>query len=181
MHPVAREVAGAERALGLGDLVFVVGEDQVGAAAVDVEPLAEVAVRHRRALDVPAGAAVAPRARPERLAGLRPLPQREVERALLLLVHLDARARLEIVGALARELAVTGEARHRIVDVAAGGVGEALLLQPANDVDHLGDVLGRARLEIGRREAERAEVDLHLLGVLARHRVGRSALPRSPC
>ena len=92
----------AERALGLGDLVLVVREDQIGAAAVDVERLAEVAVRHRRALDVPARTPRAPGARPRRLARLRRLPQREVERALLLLVDLDAGARLQVVDALAR-------------------------------------------------------------------------------
>ena len=73
VQPVAREVADAERALGLGDLVLVVREDQVGAAAVDVEGLAEVAVRHGRALDVPARAARAPGALPRRLARLRRL------------------------------------------------------------------------------------------------------------
>src|SRR4029077_15211412 len=108
---------------GLGDLVLVVGEDQVGAAAVDVERLAEIAVRHRRALDVPAGAARAPRAGPRRLARLWGLPRREVERALLLVVHLDAGAGLEVVDALARQLAVARETRHGVVDVAADRVG----------------------------------------------------------
>ena len=55
------KLPGAERALRLRDLVLVVREDQVGAAAVDVERLAEVAVRHRRALDVPARDGPVPR------------------------------------------------------------------------------------------------------------------------
>ena len=46
-----------KRAADLRDLVLVVGEDEVDAAGVDVEDLAEMLPRHRRALDVPAGAA----------------------------------------------------------------------------------------------------------------------------
>src|SRR4029078_414144 len=73
VHPVAREVADAERALGRVDLVLVVREYQVGAAAVDVERLAEIAVRHRGALDVPPWPPRPPRAVPLRLARLRAL------------------------------------------------------------------------------------------------------------
>ena len=59
MHPVARElVAGRGR---LGELVLVVREAQVEPATVDVERAAQIAARHRRALDVPAGATIAPR------------------------------------------------------------------------------------------------------------------------
>ena len=127
---MARELAVAERAFGLGDLVLVVREDQVDAAAVDVERLAQIAVRHRRALDVPAGPPGAPRALPRRLARLGALPEREVERAALLLADLDARARLQVVDALApRACRSSAKPRHGEVDVAAGGVGEALVDQ----------------------------------------------------
>ena len=51
-------------ALGLGDFVLVVGEDEIDAAAMDVEGLAQKRLAHRRAFDVPAGAALAPRAIP---------------------------------------------------------------------------------------------------------------------
>ena len=67
VQPVAREgLAGG--ALALRDLVLVVREDVVDAAAVDVEGLAEVAHAHRRALDVPARPARPPRRLPGRLA-----------------------------------------------------------------------------------------------------------------
>ena len=52
------------RAFGLRDLVFVVRKNQVDAAAVDIEGLAQQRVRHRRTFDVPAGAAPAPRRMP---------------------------------------------------------------------------------------------------------------------
>src|SRR5205807_879841 len=94
VEPVAGEGALAEGPLRLRDLVLVVREDEVTAATVDVERLAQVAVHHGRALDVPAGAPGAPGAVPGRLARLRAFPEREVERAPLGLADLDARARL---------------------------------------------------------------------------------------
>src|SRR3954451_6387341 len=81
VHPVLREVVA--EGLGLGDLVLVVREDQVEAAAVDVEGGAQVLVGHRRALQVPAGAARAPWRRPGRLTGLGGLPHGEVARVPL--------------------------------------------------------------------------------------------------
>ena len=59
VDPVAGEFHPGIR-LGLGDLVFVVREDQVIAAAVDIDLLAEFGQVHGRALDVPAGASLAP-------------------------------------------------------------------------------------------------------------------------
>src|ERR1017187_6739877 len=55
--------------LGLGDLRFVVRKDQVVAAPVNVDGMTERAGGHHGALDVPAGPALPPRARPARLAG----------------------------------------------------------------------------------------------------------------
>ena len=56
VDPDARERLAGE-ALGLRDLALVVREDEVLAARVQVDRLAEVLLRHHRALDVPAGEA----------------------------------------------------------------------------------------------------------------------------
>src|SRR6185295_10973051 len=105
VHPHAREALAGR--LGLRALVLVVREDQVEAAAVDVEILAELRARHRRALDVPARPPAAPGRIPRGvLVRLVRLPEREVERRPLALAGLDARARDELVRALAGELAV---------------------------------------------------------------------------
>ena len=96
VHPVFGKRL-ARRALGLGDLVFVVREDEVHAAAVDVKRLAEVLHAHGRALDVPAGTAHAPRALPRRLAGLLRLPEGKVHGMALYVPHLHARTALQIV------------------------------------------------------------------------------------
>src|SRR4029453_14571778 len=97
---------------------------------VDVEPVAEVLHRHRRALDVPAGEPVAPRARP-RQGPVRPrlLPEREVLRVSLRRVdqELLAMPRTELVEGVAGELAVAGERGHVVVDGPVDLVGVALL------------------------------------------------------
>ena len=150
MHPDARE-GFAARGLGLRDLVLVVREDQVAAAAVHVEVHAEQLLRHRRALDVPAGPAIAPRRGPRAvLALLARLPEREVllalfQSALLALVHLLERA--------VRELAVAGEARDAEVHVAARAVGVAGVDQRLDQFDDRGDRLAGERL--GVRPADR--------------------------
>ena len=68
-------------------------KDQIGAAAVNIEAaLAEQFARHRAALDVPARPPVAHGRTATRLARLGELPQREIERIVLVLVLRDARA-----------------------------------------------------------------------------------------
>ena len=70
---IDKEVFGVEPEAGeglsrapfrLSDLIFVVGEHIIDAAAVNIDGLAEVFDRHCRALDVPPGAPLAPRTLP---------------------------------------------------------------------------------------------------------------------
>src|SRR6478609_2986475 len=76
--------------LALGDLVLVVGEDQVDATGMDVERRAEVGHAHRRAFDVPARPARPDRGLPGWLAWFGCLPEREVADVVLaVLVGLD--------------------------------------------------------------------------------------------
>ena len=81
VDPVLEELDGvAAGAFALGDLVLVVGECEVDAAGVDVEVVLEVLHAHGRALEVPAGAALAPWALPEdvAVAGFAAFPEDEV-------------------------------------------------------------------------------------------------------
>src|SRR5207248_9672955 len=81
------------RGFALRDLVLVVREDEVLPAAVHVEGGAQVLLRHRRALDVPPRPAGSPWALPGdglRLARLRRLPERKIERVALAVAGLDA-------------------------------------------------------------------------------------------
>ena len=109
----------AVAAFALGDLVFVVGEDQVQAAAVDVEGAAQQAAAHGRALDVPAGPARAPGARPGGLARLGPLPEGEIGGVALPLGHAAPFALHRLQRAMA-ELAVVRVLAHVEVNVAVG-------------------------------------------------------------
>ena len=113
VQPVAREHAAAVRAGRLRDLVLVVRKHQIVAAGVDVDRLAQMRLGHRRAFDVPAGTAAAPRAVPAGKLGRRRLPEHEIGRILLVRSDLDARAGDHLVDRAARELAVFAIARRR--------------------------------------------------------------------
>jgi len=97
------------RPFTLGDFVFVMGKDQVLAAAMDIEGVAEIFSTHRRALDMPARSARTPGAVPGRFARLRPLPQDEVHRVSFLLVDRNPRPGLHVVEVAVGELAVPGK------------------------------------------------------------------------
>ena len=140
------------------------GKIEVGAAAVDVEVLAQQFARHGRALDVPAGAAGAPARLPLRLAGLGALPQHEVERIALAAVDGDALAGAQFVEAAARRACrspascAPQSSRRRRRRHHYGLVGEVLLLEQVDDVEHLRHVLGGARLGVRRRDAEVSKI-----------------------
>src|SRR4029450_11741246 len=95
-------------AAALGDLILVVGEDEVESAAVDVDRAAEVRADHRRAFDVPAGAAAAPWAVPPNHALIARLPQDEVGGVPLVGGDLDPRAGDHRLAVAAAEAAVGG-------------------------------------------------------------------------
>ena len=156
----------AAGAFALRDLVLVVRELQVHAAAVDVEVLAEQRAAHRRALDVPAGPAAAVGAVPlgvVRLVGLGRLPQHEVERVVLAVEHGHALAGAQLVERLARQLAVAGELAHREVHVAVGGaVGQALALRACRSGRSICGTYSVARGScVGGCDAERGDVLVH--------------------
>src|SRR4051812_43159256 len=100
VHPVLGERR-AVRALGLRDLVFVVRELQILAAAVNIEALAEEAAAHSRALDVPSGAPWPPSRRPVRLLWLGAFPKHEIEWIFLAVIDVDALAGAQLVERLA--------------------------------------------------------------------------------
>ena len=164
MEPVARKGL-AVGALALGDFVFVVREDEVRAAAVDVKGFSQVVAAHRRALDVPARTPCAPGGVPLGFAGLGVLPENEIKRITLTRVHVNARARLQFVQGAARELSVARELAHSKVHVTVGRrVREAVLFKPRDDVKHLRNEFRRMRLERGVKAPQGAHVFLHRLG-----------------
>ena len=173
-----------EAALGLGDLVAVVDGDVVDAAGVDVEGRAQVLGAHGRALEVPAGEARAPGRIPllQALAGLRvgELPEREVRRMALAGHVADAGARLLPREVQAREVRVARELRGVEVDAVLDAVGVPLLLQHADHVDLLGDVLGRLADDLRRQAAGALAIGEPLAGCTCRRSRRRSCPARRP-
>ena len=162
---------------GLGALVLVMREGKVGAAAMNVNRSAQIAVYHGGALGVPTGTALAPRARPAGLAGLGGLPQGKVERVVLVLVLLDARANHKVIDVAARDLTVAGIAAHGKVHIAViGCVGMALLDERLDHGDHGADLLGGAGAHIGIEHVGGAHDADELVGELRRDLGGRTAL-----
>ena len=180
-HPVVHPDPGQRPAAGgqrLRRLVLVVREDQVVAAAVDLERRAELRLGHRGALDVPARPPVAPRRRPARvLHRLGRLPEREVERVLLEPGALEALALVHLVDVAVRELPVLGQRAHAEVDVALRHVGVAAVEQVLDVGDDLLDGLRGPRLAVGPADAQPIGVG----EVARRHllrQVGRRAAER---
>ena len=157
VHPGPGE--GPPRGLGLGHLVLVVGEDEVGAAAVDRELGPELGLGHRRALDVPAGPSRPPGRVPGGvLVGLLGFPEGEVERILLERGRPRLLALVHVLGAAIGEPAVAVEAPHLEVDVAARLVGVAAVDQLGDQLHDLADRLARERLGVGASEPEPVRV-----------------------
>ena len=140
VQPMGHEGRLPAAGFGLRDLVFVMRKDQVGAAAVNVDLVAERRLDHGGALDVPAGAPASPGTVPADLVVRGELPEGEVPRVALLRVHLHAGAGLDAqVLRASGQAAVVGEVGHREVDALRGGIGDAAvdeMLHRRHDVGH---------------------------------------------
>ena len=86
----------------LGDFVFVVGEHQILAAAVNIEPFSQKMPSHGGAFDVPARPSGSPWAVPRGFAGFAFFPEGEIQRIAFVLAGFDARAGHHIVNIPAR-------------------------------------------------------------------------------
>ena len=151
---VVQPVAGKRLARGrlrLGQFVFMVGEDQVLAAAVQVEGFTQVVHAHGGALDMPARPSGSPGAVPGRFPGLAGLPQHEIQGVFFVGVNLDPRPGFHVLDFLPRELAVSREAPHPEEDVAPAGIGKTQVHQALDEVEDLGDMLRGLGLDLGRR------------------------------
>mmetsp|Transcript_40206 Transcript_40206/g.99515 ORF Transcript_40206/g.99515 Transcript_40206/m.99515 type:complete len:204 (-) Transcript_40206:488-1099(-) len=169
LQPVDVQVAGVDEVvdpllhvvvrLGLRQLVLVVREVEVDAAAVDIHSLAQDVAAHGAALDVPPRPPHAPRAVPRGLPRLAGLPQHEVELALLLR-GVGGQGTLAVHGALhvvhsgfveLGVLVVVAVLKRRHVEVhgAVGVVREPLADDGVDVGDDLLGVLAHAGQHVG--------------------------------
>ena len=157
----------ARKAFGLRNLVFVVGENEVPAAAVDIYLVAECGAVHSRALYVPARPALTPGGIPAYFALLCRLPQCKVGGVPLLVGVFNAHAVEHILDRAVGKAAVGGEAGHVEIDVSAcRGVCVAAFYQLCYEVDYVADVFGGFKPYVGVVYAELAH---YLVGIFNHH------------
>ena len=154
----------AQEGFGLGDLIGVVGEGVVHAAAVEVQVLAVVLEGDAGALDVPAGVAHAPGGVPlEGLVLELGLGEPEDEVVLVALVgvllHALPDAHGQVLLVVVVEDIVAGELGGVEVDVAPGQIGVVLLDEGGDDLDIVVDAVGGGLHHVG-------GLDVQLLAVL---------------
>ena len=165
VQPVAHAMGFAAGASALGGFVFVMREGQVRAAAVNVDARSQMLADHGGALDVPAGAASAPRAVPARQLRARGLPEHEILGVLLVGRHLHPSAVQHVLQGAPGQAAVGRIGRHMKQHMAFGLVGEALGDQGLDHGQDLGDVLRGSRLLIRGQDAEGLHIFVVGLGM----------------
>ncbi len=151
----------------------MVREDQIAAAALDVEPETDAAQSDCCALDMPAGPAGAERRRPARLARALYPPQQRVER-----IGLSGSLRVSpalgeqpqhgvavVVGLVPEHRVGVGTEVHvgvlRVVD----DVGRAGRQQLLHHFDHLVDGLGGGDVVLGRQHPQGGHVGAEQIGL----------------
>ncbi len=141
-------------------------ENEILAAAMDIERGPRIFAAHNRAFNVPARAPLAPRRLPERLALFLRLPENEIERVLLLILTGDkkgSRAAPEIVEILVRKLAVLAELTCAVIDRAVlCDIGISFVDQNLDHVDHALNLLRRLRVNRRRTDVQRTHILLAL-------------------
>ena len=158
VQPEARERCAAVGALALRHFVLVVRELQVDTAGMDVDGLAQVGSGHRRALDVPARSAHAPRRVPARQVVAGRLPQDEVTGITLVRGYLDPGTGQHVLRITPRELAVTVKAGDREQHMAVSGIGMATFDQLLDHRDDVRDVRSGLGLDVRCLHAEGGHV-----------------------
>ena len=142
--------------LTLGNLIFMMRENEVTAAAMEVKLLTEVFQRHRRTLDMPAWTAFAPGAVPARFTRLGCLPKGKVHRMFLALIHINAGTSLHILKLAAAQLAISGKFLHAVEHIPIiHSISIALVHELLHHGDNIGNGFADARINIGAFDIER--------------------------
>ena len=174
VQPVAYKRMHAGAAFGLGNFVFVVRENQIAAAAVEVKAFTKVFHAHGRAFNMPSRAAFAPRAFPVRFARFGCLPQRKVKRVVLFVVNVDACARHHVFQLAAGQFAVTVKFFHAVINIAVHFVSIALIDKGLHHVNDFRHMLGNARVNMRAADIQhihffKINVDIASADIAPRH------------
>ena len=117
VQPVVYEGMATSAAFGLSDFVFVMRENKITAATVEVEAFAQIFHTHGRAFDVPARTAFTPRAGPSRFTRFSSFPQSEVHGISFAVVYVNASASHHIFQITTGKLAVMLEFFYAVIYV----------------------------------------------------------------
>ena len=162
MHPVTGKGSARESADGLRDFVFMMRENQVMPAAMNVEAFTKMLPGHGGAFNMPARPPSAPGAVPARCLGIAWLPQHEIAGIALIGRHIHPRAGQQFIRRTAGKLAVIGEGRDREKHMAIGGIGMAICDQAFDQRDHFRDMAGGARFYIRRQRAKGFHIGMEI-------------------
>ena len=89
MQPIFYKRMLACAAFGLGYFIFVMRENQITAAAMEIKTFAQIFHAHNGALNMPARSAFSPRAGPGRFAWFSCLPKSEIHRIFLTFINVN--------------------------------------------------------------------------------------------
>ena len=152
VHPVMGEGLSVRR-LGLGDFVFMVRENQILSARMDVDFVSQIFFAHHGAFDVPAGTAVAPGRLPVGLPFLLGLPEHKVQRILLLILaghQKGTLSALQIVQVLVGQLSIITEASHTVIHRSVvRHISVAVVDQLLDHLQHAADLLSGLGMHCG--------------------------------
>ncbi len=146
MHPEFAELFSGG-GFALGDLAFMMGEDVVLAASVDIDGVAEKARRHGAAFDMPAGVSFAPRGGPAHDVGGVRFPEEEVGGIFFAGGFGGAAAGAvgELFDGVSGEFSIGGEAADAVIDDTVGAdVSVAVGDEGLDHVDEGRDEVGGA-------------------------------------
>ncbi len=149
VHPILYKLF-AGKGLGLGNLIFMVGKNQILAPSMDVKTLAKIALAHGGTLNVPAGSSRSPGAVPGGLSGFGRFPQGEIHGVAFVGIHGNAGPGNHVIGVAAGQLAIAlkgGNGEKHIT--ALHIIGFALANEVFNELDNITNVLGGLGLNGG--------------------------------
>ena len=104
----------------LCNFIFVMRENQVLTAAVQIERIAQIVRRHRRAFNMPARATLTPWRFPVWFTRLCSFPNSKVQRIFFLVIDINSSTCLQFFHRLTGKLAIVGKRSGAEVNIAVG-------------------------------------------------------------
>ena len=138
----------ASAAFGLGNLVFMMRENQIAAAAMEVKGFAQILHAHGRAFNMPAGTTGTPRALPSRLARFSGFPQRKIHRIMLAVINVYTCTSHHILNITAGKLSIVFKFFYTVENIAVNNIAIAIVNQALNGFDDIIDMLGYTRINM---------------------------------